>query len=81
MSRSKTLLAFAGGILIGTIGGLLLAPKKGSATRKKLMQAGSDLADDFKNKVSELKENIADRFEASEDENKSSLKKAHRKLA
>lgn len=81
MSTSKTLLAFAGGILIGAIGGLLLAPKKGSSTRKRIMKAGADFAEGFKNKVSELKESIADRFETAENDDKSSAKKANRKLA
>ena len=78
MSRSKTLIAFAGGIIIGAIGGLLLAPKKGSATRKKIMKTGAGFAGDFKNKISELKENIADRFEAIENEHKSAKKTNHK---
>jgi gas vesicle protein len=43
----KTTLAFIGGAAIGATIGILLAPEKGSDTRKKIMSKAKDLADDM----------------------------------
>jgi gas vesicle protein len=43
----KTLLAFVGGIAAGAIVGVLMAPDKGSETRKKIMSGAKGLTDDL----------------------------------
>lgn len=42
----KTLLAFIGGAAVGAIVGVLLAPDKGSETRKKIVSKAKDITDD-----------------------------------
>jgi gas vesicle protein len=43
----KTLLAFFGGIAAGAALGILLAPDKGSETRKRILSRAKDLTDDL----------------------------------
>jgi gas vesicle protein len=51
---SKLLLGFGVGLLVG----VLLAPEKGSETRKKIAQSGSDLKDKFNDFIDSLHEKI-----------------------
>src|ERR1043166_2500990 len=44
---SKTLLAFLGGAAVGAVVGLLLAPDKGTETRKKLLSRARDVGEDL----------------------------------
>jgi gas vesicle protein len=43
----KTLLAFIGGVAAGAAFGILMAPDKGSETRKKILSRAKDLSDDL----------------------------------
>lgn len=45
MNTGKTVLAVLAGIAAGAVLGVLIAPEKGSETRKKILQKGGDLAD------------------------------------
>lgn len=63
MKSGKVLLGALAGIAIGAVVGVLLAPEKGSDTRKKISKKGQDLADDVKCQVEGLKDkynNIVD---------------------
>jgi len=44
-NTSKILVAFAAGAAAGVAAGLLLAPAKGSDTRKKIVEAGKKVTD------------------------------------
>ncbi len=46
----KILIAVAAGLAVGAIAGILLAPDKGSNTRKKIIDEGQNLADAVKEK-------------------------------
>jgi gas vesicle protein len=59
MSKSsKVLAAFVIGAAVGAAVGLLLAPEKGSETRRKLYEEGQRFADSVQEKVKEGKEKV-----------------------
>lgn len=64
---TKTLLGFVAGAAVGALAGILLAPDKGSETRKKIGDKTTDLADsvkssfgDFIDQVKNMYANAAD---------------------
>jgi gas vesicle protein len=63
MNSNKVVLGVLGGIAAGAIAGILLAPDKGSKTRKKIISKGKDFADDIKDKFEDLYENVTDKYE------------------
>lgn len=63
MNSSKIVLGILGGIAAGAIAGLLLAPDKGSKTRKKIVDKSKDFADEMKGKFKDLYENVTDKYE------------------
>jgi gas vesicle protein len=63
MNSSKVLLGVLGGVAVGAIAGILLAPDKGSKTRKKIMNKSKDFADDMKEKFEDLYENVTDKYD------------------
>jgi gas vesicle protein len=63
MNSSKIALGVLGGIAAGAIAGILLAPDKGSKTRKKIVVKSKDFADDIKGKFEDLYENVTDKYE------------------
>jgi gas vesicle protein len=71
MSTSKILIGFLAGAAIGGALGILLAPDKGTETRKKILAKGSDLGDsltDFsgtiKDKFNEVVDGVKGKFNA-----------------
>jgi gas vesicle protein len=73
-STGNTLLALITGVAIGAGLGILLAPEKGSVTRKKIKNSFDDLTDEMKSsmyavsdaskqKYSDFKENLHEQFE------------------
>ena len=63
MSAKKILLGLAAGAAIGTALAILLAPDKGAATRKKIMDMADDYASDLKEKVNDGFKAVASKFE------------------
>ena len=63
MKSSKVVLGVLGGIAVGAIAGILLAPDKGSKTRKKIVSKGKDIADEMKSKFEDLYENATHKYE------------------
>ena len=68
MSTGKVLLGIVAGLAAGALLGILLAPEKGSNTRRMITRKGEDLADEFKEKFDEFLETITERFEKVKDE-------------
>jgi gas vesicle protein len=72
MNSGKVLLGVLAGIAVGAVAGILLAPDKGSDTRKKLTKKSNDYVDELKNKFSEfiesITETITDQAETAMDE-------------
>ncbi|HXB95075.1 MAG TPA: YtxH domain-containing protein [Puia sp.] len=60
MSTSKILLGFIAGAAIGGALGILLAPDKGSETRRKIMEKGSDLGDSLADFGESVKDKLGD---------------------
>lgn len=57
-NSSKILLALLGGLAVGAAVGILLAPDKGSETRKKINDAAKDLADKVKSKAKKMASDV-----------------------
>ena len=64
MGSGKVLASVLAGAAAGAILGILFAPDKGTETRRKIREAGSDLADNVKNKVSEYSDAISEKYDS-----------------
>ena len=62
MNSSKVLLGILGGVAVGAIAGVLLAPASGKKTRKRIMNKTKDYADDLKEQLNDLKDNVSHKF-------------------
>jgi len=62
MDTGKLVLGIVAGAAAGALLGVLFAPAKGAATRRKLYREGENLTDDFKEKIDDLIENISEKF-------------------
>ena len=60
MEKGKILLGTLAGIAIGAAVGVLLAPDKGSETRKKISRKGNEYKDGLKDKYDGLKDKYND---------------------
>ena len=67
MSSSKTLLGLVAGAAIGAIAGILLAPDKGSETRKRISSKTGDLADNVKNSFGEFIDQVKNTYSKADD--------------
>lgn len=54
MNNSKLLLGFIAGAVVGGALGILLAPDKGSETRKKIREKGAGVSDSLAEKFNEV---------------------------
>ena len=64
MSSGKVLLGALAGLAAGAALGILLAPDKGSQTRKKIKGNAGDYADELKKKFNKFVETVTDKFES-----------------
>jgi gas vesicle protein len=64
MSKSKILLGVAVGAAVGTALGVLIAPAKGSVTKKKLLRQGAALTEDAKEKIGEYSDVVTEEYGA-----------------
>ena len=62
MNSSKVLLGVLGGIAVGAIAGVLLAPASGKKTRKRIMNKTKDYAGDLKDQLNDLKDTVSHKF-------------------
>ncbi|MHB1049696.1 MAG: YtxH domain-containing protein [Bacteroidota bacterium] len=63
MSKSKVLLGVAVGAAVGTALGVLIAPAKGSITKKKLLRKGAALTGDAKEKIGEYSDVVTEEYD------------------
>lgn len=63
MSNGKIVLSVLAGIAAGTLIGVLIAPDKGSETRRKIRQKGDDLVEGVKDGVTSMVDDVASKFD------------------
>lgn len=64
MSSGKVLLGVLAGVAAGALLGILFAPDKGEVTRTKIVDKGEEYVDGLKKKISEMVDQVADKFES-----------------
>jgi gas vesicle protein len=62
MKNSNVLLGVLGGVAVGAVLGVLFAPDKGSNTRKKIAQKGTDLKDNLKGSITDFIASVEDQY-------------------
>lgn len=68
MTSGKILLGALAGVALGATLGVLFAPDKGSATRRKISKRGTDYASDLSDKFNSFIESATHKFETMMDE-------------
>lgn len=68
MNSGKVLLGVLAGIATGALLGILMAPDKGSETRKKISKKGESIVDEIKDKFNEFLENLSGKYEKVKEE-------------
>ena len=63
MSTGKVILGVLAGLAAGTTIGLLLAPDKGSKTRKKIARKGEDYMEELEEKFNGIVDGMSKKFE------------------
>jgi len=63
MSSGKVLLGLLAGVAVGALAGVLLAPDKGSVTRKKILKKSDDYADALRQKFEEYMDTISEKID------------------
>jgi len=79
MNSSKVLLGVLAGVAVGALVGTLLAPDKGSETRKKLLSKGEDYIDDLKDQLDDFLCALKDKYASKIDEAENVLAKGKSK--
>jgi len=62
MANTKTLLGFLAGAAVGALAGILLAPDKGSETRKKISKKTSDLGESVKSSFDDFIDGVKESY-------------------
>lgn len=57
MSKGNVILGVLAGLTAGAVIGILFAPDKGSATRKKIIHKGEDYVDNLREKINDMMHN------------------------
>jgi len=63
MSTGKIIAGVLAGAAAGIIAGILIAPDKGSETRKKIIKRGNNISDAFKDSWGNISEAITNKYE------------------
>jgi gas vesicle protein len=63
MNAGKIITGILIGAAVGAVLGILFAPDKGSATRKKISQKASDFSDSIKEKFTDMVDTVSEKFE------------------
>ena len=80
MSKVNVLLGVLAGVAAGALLGVLLAPDKGSVTRKNLLKESTDYAEGLTEKFDQFIDKIGDKFEVAKEDVEKASKSAREKL-
>jgi gas vesicle protein len=81
MNSGKVLLGVLAGVAVGALAGILLAPAKGSRTRRRILKKGEKFADGIKDKFNEYADDLSEKLEMAKDEVSAIAHKARLRLA
>lgn len=81
MSTGKIVLGVLTGLVTGVVLGMLIAPDKGSETRKKILEKGEDYADGIKDSFNSIIEEMAGKFESVKEEANHVAQNGHAKVS
>ena len=79
MSKGKLITGVIVGAAAGAVLGILMAPDKGSETRKKIAQKGSDLKGSVKDGIGKIGDTIADKYQSIKGDAKDMIEKGKEK--
>ena len=68
MKSTHVLLGLLAGFAAGAIAGILLAPEKGSKTRRQLLDTAEDFSEGLRSKLTEFRDAITSQFESAKEE-------------
>lgn len=75
MSKKGIMIGLLAAAAAGAVAGILLAPNKGSKTRKKLFKKGRKTVDGIKNSYNDLKDTVTEKFHSAADDISDKIKK------
>ena len=79
METGKIIVGVLAGVAVGAVAGLVLAPDKGSETRKRLVSQSNDYLDVLYQKFDEFVENVTESLEAKQKESADFIKQGKAK--
>jgi gas vesicle protein len=80
MSSGKVVLGVLAGVAAGAVLGILFAPDKGSATRKKILRKTKEYTGELEDKFNDLIDSISEKLETVKDETISIVEKGKSKV-
>lgn len=68
MSAGKVMLGILAGVTAGVLGGILLAPDKGTRTRRKILKKAESFTESLKEKFNDLVDTVNEKVENAKEE-------------
>jgi gas vesicle protein len=81
MSSGRVLMGVVAGAAAGVILGMLIAPRKGSATRKRIARTGAEYAEEAKDKFNEYVDAVTEEYDTVKEGVKDMVGKGKEKAA